>query len=654
MKKTIAAGIGLLAATAVIAAKDPIIMTINGEDVPKSEFEYLYNKNSQQQINPQTIDEYVELFKLYKMKVAEAKAEGLDTLASFRKEMDQYRHSLAAPYMADSTFIYQLVDEAYDRSKREVEAKHIMLFKSRNPQQNPAIRMKMDSIRTLLLNGADFAQTARNNSQDRGSSGRGGRMGYIVPGAYPYDFEIAAYSTPEGQISEVVESPVGYHVLLGGKQRPARGRVKAGHILKLTRGMNPEQKAAVKATMDSIYAVVVANPDKFEALAKEKSEDPGSVRQGGMLPMFGAGEMVEQFDSVAFALPVGGISEPFETGYGYHIIRKYEAEPPMSKEEVYARQLRQLQNERDERHALIRKHNIERLAPRHKAQLNNKTIGMMKNYVNEHGIDSTFYVRWDKGADGKLPLMKIDGRNVQVEELIPSLRGVKENNPAIAGAILDDAINNLYGAKVIDAEENRLIETTPEYRYLLKEYNDGSLLYEVSVRNVWDKAAKDTEGMERYFQHHRTEYAWKEPHVKGYFVQTVNDSVGNEIKKRFATLHEGTNPVDTIRKEFKNQAVIEKVLIAKGGNPMIDHVVWGGPKVESSIAKYATYFMLDPRILNVPEEMEDVKGHVTSDYQNMFQERWEKELKAKYPVKVNEKVLKNVRPQAVTDKKKKH
>lgn len=138
------------------AAKDPVIMTVNGVDVPQSEFEYLYNKNSQQQINPQTLDEYVEMFKLYKMKVADARAEGIDTLRSFRKEADQYRYDLAAPYLADSVYLNQLVAEAYDRSKEEVEAYHIMLFKSRDASQNPAIRQKADSLLQVLRNGGDF------------------------------------------------------------------------------------------------------------------------------------------------------------------------------------------------------------------------------------------------------------------------------------------------------------------------------------------------------------------------------------------------------------------------------------------------------------------------------------------------------------------
>lgn len=642
MKKAIVAGLGVLAVAAAFAAKDPIIMTVNGVDVPKSEFEYLYNKNSQQQINPQTLDEYVEMFKLYKMKVADAKAEGLDTLPAFIKEMNQYKHELAAPYMADSVYLNKLVDEAYERSGREVEAYHIMLFKTRDDVKNAELRARADSLRQVLLNGGDFADLASRFSQDRGSAQRGGRMGYILAGQYPYSFEVADFALPEGEISEVVESPVGYHILKGGKSRPARGKVRVAHILKVTRGLDDAGKAKAKAAIDSLYKLVVANPERFAELAQVNSEDPGSKRQGGNLPAFGAGEMVAEFDSVAFMLPVNGISEPFESAFGYHIIKKFENIAPAGKAAVKTQQLRMMANPRDERSEMIRHHLTDRYAPAHKASLNDKNVKMMKAYVEKNGLDSLFYAQWVDGANAGMTLMSVDGRNIPAGEMLGELVSVRQSNPAIAAKILDDNIDKFFSSKVLEAEENRLAANVPELKNLMKEYTDGSLLYEVSVRKVWDKAAKDTKGMEKYFNQHKQDYKWIEPHVKGLFIQTVNDSVADLIKKRAAELKE-SEIGDTIRKEFKNQVAVEQVLIAKGGNPMIDHVAFGGPKVESSIARYKTYFMINPRILTEPEELSDVKGQVTSDYQNMFQEQWEKELRAKYPVKVNDKVLKKVK-----------
>ena len=358
MKKPILTGMGLAAVLAAFAAKDPVIMTINGEDVTKSEFEYLYNKNSQQQINPQTLDEYVEMFKLYKMKVADAKAAGLDTVASFRKETEQYKHDLALPYLADSVYLNKLVDEAYARSLKEAEAKHIMFFKSPKPEQNVRMKAKADSLKQVLDNGGDFEALARQYSQDKRSAMHGGTMGYIIAGQYPYSFEVTAFGTPEGEISDVIESPQGYHILKGGHKRDARGKVKVSHILKLAR--QESDRARAKAQIDSLYQVVTANPDKFNEIASVNSEDPGSARQGGQLPWFGAGEMVEEFDSASFALKKGEISKPVRTAYGYHIIMKQDERGPQPREAIKKQTLARMSSPQDERYKLIQKHQTER------------------------------------------------------------------------------------------------------------------------------------------------------------------------------------------------------------------------------------------------------------------------------------------------------
>ena len=641
MKKPIAAGIGLLTVALAFAAKDPVIMTINGVDVPKSEFEYLYNKNSAQQVNPQTLDEYLEMFKLYKMKVADAKAEGLDTLASFIKETEQYRHDLAAPYLADSVYINKLVQEAYDRSQREVDAYHIMLFKTRDPKKNVEARQRMDSIKKVLDNGGDFADLATRFSQDRGSSAKGGHMGWIVSGKYPYSFEVVDFALPEGKISDVVESPVGYHILKGGKSRPARGRVKASHILIL--GKTPDELAAAKVRIDSIYGAVKGHPEKFADLATRLSQDPGSARQGGQLPWFGSGEMVAEFDSVAFNMPVGEISEPFATPFGYHIVYKQEARdvPPMEAFKKF--QLSRLSNPQDERYGMIKKHQTEKLAAKYKARVNEDNFGKIRGYLQSNGIDSTFVATWVEGANGRLPLFTVGKTAYPVSDVAKRLKSDKPVEAAVAVEMLQDGFDSYLGSVLLDLEEASLANVEPDYRNLLKEYIDGSLLYEVSVRKVWDKAANDTKGLEEYFARNKGKYTWDKPHVKGYFVQTVNDSVAGLIRNRMAELPDNSDLVQNIRKEFPTQVAIEKVLVAKGGNPMVDHVAFGGPEAESSIKNYPVYFMVNARILNAPEEVADVKGLVTSDYQNEFQAAWEKELRAKYPVKVNEKVLKTVK-----------
>ncbi len=642
MKKTFAVGLGACAIALAFAAKDPVIMTVNGVDVPKSEFEYLYNKNSQQQVNPQSLDEYVEMFKLYKMKVADARAEGIDTMASFRREADQYRHELAAPYLADSLFLNNLVKEAYDRSKEEVEAYHIMLFKPRDPSKVDEARHRMDSIRTLLLNGADFADLAARFSQDRGSNGKGGRMGWMVANSYPYAFEVAAFNLPEGQISDVIDSGVGFHVLKGGKRRPARGKVKAAHILKLTQGKSDADKQKAKAQIDSLYQLVIANPSLFNHLASTNSEDPGSARQGGVLPAFGTGEMVAEFDSVAFALADNEISEPFATSYGYHIIKKIGSEPIASMESIKPRLLARITSPQDPRYLMVRDNQTKKLAKKHKGSLNEKNLQAMRQDVKTLGLDSVLFAKWNAAPMADMQVFSVDGKPTKLAGIVDNINKVRIPASDYAVKELDNIIDMLYNRELVKAEEDALLTEQPDYANLLREYVDGSLLYEVSVRKVWDKAAKDTEGLKAYFEANRDNYKWTEPRAKGFLVQAVNDSVGQLVRERAAGLA-ADSLVQTIRKEFKGKAAIDRVLVSKGTNAMVDNIMFGGPESTPTNSKYTVYFMINPRLISEPEEVADVKGMVTSDYQNEFQQAWENELRKKYPVKVNEKVLRKVK-----------
>lgn len=625
-----------------LTAKDPVIMTVNGVDVPKSEFEYLYGKNSQQQLAQQPLDEYVEMFKLYKMKVEDAKSEGIDTMASFRKEMAQYRYDLAAPYLADSLFLEKLLNETHERALQEVEANHIMLFKTQDPAVNAEKRERIDSIRRALLSGADFAELAAKLSEDRGSNQRGGRMGYITAMQYPYSFEIAAYATPEGEISEIVESPMGYHVLKGGKRRPARGKIQAAHILKMVQGNNPEQEAKARHQIDSIYDIVKDNPSEFADLATRFSDDRGSARQGGMLPWFGSGEMVEQFDSVAFSLPNNSISEPFRTAFGWHIINRMASRPVPTAEQMKPGFLSRINNPQDERYLLVRDNQTSRLAIRHKGKLNGKTIDSLREHIRANGLDSVFYAVYGNIPEGNAELFAIDGHATPVSDFAKEMKNMLQSNPESAIKLFDSNLAAFYNSRLVEAEIVRLEREEPDYRNLLHEYIDGSLLYEVSVRKIWDKAAKDTEGLKKYFEANRDNYKWSAPHAKGYLVQAVNDSVAAKVREMSAVTGRDSL-VNTIRKAFSGKVSIEKVLVEKGSNAMIDNLLFDGPEAKPTKKNFTVFFMIEPRVITSPEEYTDVRGLVTSDYQNEFQSRWEDELRKKYPVKVNKKVLKSVK-----------
>ncbi len=228
MNKTLFS-VALIAATFLSAAakeEDPELMTVNGKSVPLSEFEYLYQKNNSQQLQPQSLDEYVDMFVTYKLKVADAEAAGLDTLESFKREFNGYRNELARPYLHDTETEERLINESYSHMQEEVDVSHIMLSLGMNPEEVRAQKDRLDSIRTEILAGnASFEDMALQFSIDRAAKRNQGHMGFITANQYPYTFETAAYQTAPGEISPVIETPFGYHIVKVNGKRPARGQV---------------------------------------------------------------------------------------------------------------------------------------------------------------------------------------------------------------------------------------------------------------------------------------------------------------------------------------------------------------------------------------------------------------------------------------------
>lgn len=639
MKQKLLLGAGLAACALAWAAKDPIVMTVNGVDVPKSEFEYLYHKNSQQQVTAQPLETYADMFMVYKLKVADAKAMGIDTTSAFRKEMEQYRTELAAPYLTDSTVLNRLVDEAYERSRNEVVAQHIMLMKGRGAADNAKSKALLDSIRGVVKAGkATFEDMAKQYSADRQSAENGGSMGFITANRLPYNFELAAYTLKPGEISGIVESPMAYHILKGGERRAARGQVLASHIMKMVPPTATEaEQAKAKQVIDSLYNIVKAAPNRFEEIAMANSDDPGSAKKGGLLPWFGTGMMVPEFDAESFRLGIGEVSEPVRTRYGWHIIMKINEKGPESKAQMRPALLQRITNPQDERAVIIRDAQGAKFAKKHKAKLNDKAVSALRARIASQGLDSAFYAQPD------MVIGKIGKQNLQLSGLLEKMRGVKQDDPEAALSYFNTRLDGYFYSALVEAETEWLERNEPEYRNLLGEYRDGSLLFEASRQKVWDKAAQDTEGLERYFDAHRSEYTWTDPKVKGLLVQTRNDSVAALVKARYPQLG-GDTVVSTLRKEFGKDIAVDRILMSKGQNPMVDVLVFGETKAaKPSVAGFTEYFILDPVMLSAPQEMADVRGQVTSDYQAELEKAWVDELRAKYPVSINRKNLNKVK-----------
>ena len=463
-----------------LVAKDNkgVLMTVDGEEIPTEEFIYLFNKNNSQQVQHQSLDEYLDLFEIYRLKVAEAKKEGVDTTAAFKKEIHQYKRELIEPYISDTVFINNLVDIAMEREKVEVESSHIMIIRTNNEDLDKRNIALIDSLRTEILNGEDFIELAKKYSQDRFSSQKGGYLGFTPAGTFPYGFETAVYETPEGEISDIVESHVGWHIVKAGARKPA-----------------------------------------------------------------------EEFN---------------------HPVRPYN--------EIKQDVLRKSMSPFDSRFFEIRKNTI-------------------NNLKNKH----------------------------------PKAASAVESLPE------DEAYEVL-----IAAEEAYQYANNPEYRNLIDEYTNGSLLYEVSVKNVWDKASADEEGLNDFYLKNKDKYIWDAPHAKGVLIQALNDSVAGVIKENIRGLN-SEEVVKYVRANFKKEATADKFNLTQGANPMIDNILFGGEPVKPKNKNFQVYFIADGRVVESPEELNDVRGNVVADYQEALEQQWIDSLKNNHSVEINKKELARVR-----------
>ena len=630
----------LLLGTAILAlAKDPVLMTINGKQIRLSEFEYLYHKNNQQQVEKESLEQYIDRFVLYKQKVADAEAAGIDTTKLFVKEFEGYQKDLAAPYMTeDTTYRWQFISEAYERSKTEIDIDHFMLPLGNSPEQTQASLARMDSIRNCVLAGEAWEQLVDQFSSDPSKPRNHGHYGYITACTFPYDFENQVYNTPVGSISKPFTTQFGVHMVRVNDKRD-RNDVHAKHILKLfPQNATDEQKAQCKVKIDSIYGLLLAGAD-FEEMAKAESQD-GSARRGGDLGWFGRGRMVQPFETIAFDLPDGAISQPFATQFGYHIIKKVAHGVP-SLEEMRPT----IENiiGRDERSKLIVQRRLDDLKAKYNFKINPELDSYLTNALTTNGgkYDSTFVAQSIKGS--KVPLFTYGEKgkatvsellsNLNTKALIPDVAKAKEYILSRVDAVADAALT-AYHAK-------ELVNSNSDYRNLLNEYRDGMLLFEISNRRVWKAASQDTLGLENYYQQNRSKYLWDEPHFKGIILYAKNDSVLNLVKADITKF--GTDTLtDALYHKYGNDIRMERMVVKKGENPYADYLAFNVPE-KPERKGFDSFMILEGGVINQPEELNDVRGIVTSDYQDVLEQNWKEELAAKYPPKIDKKVLKQVK-----------
>lgn len=625
----------VISCAAMVAGKksaDPVVMKIGGDDVHRSEFEYLYKKNNAQISSGMSLDDYIDLFVTYKLKVKAAREAGLDTTRTYLRDMEQYTNQLAAPYMQDPEMRDSLLQAAYDHHRNVYTISYFLVPQGRNEDERARFRTVIDSVYALATNGGDLdamiAETAAMRRQDLA-----GAHIRFPAGDVPYVIEDQAATTPIGQLSPVINTPFGLLFMRVDDRTPNPGEVKVRHILKLTADKSPEEVAAQRAAIDSI-ARLLKNGGDFVAIASVETEDPSGRGNGGDLPWFSVGRMVRPFEDASYALKKGEISEPVETAYGYHIILKEDARGVQSFDEMRQRLLDELN--RDYRNGSVRARAAEKYAAKNKLKVNGKLMSEAQKLVESKGLGSD---AMDELKAMKGNLITLGGQSVTLADVVNELSGAQIVNPSGA---FDQAVAAVRSKLIFDQMKATLPERDTDYRNLSNEYSDGLLLFEISTSEVWDRAKKDMEGLEKYYEAHKSDYTWRKPHYIGYVVSAVDDSVAAAAVDYLSTLTVEDQQLATeLRKKFGVNAKIEKVNAEQGDYPIIDYIAFGGvcPKNDH---RWKAYRQFRGRIVDQPETAMDVKGRVSVDYQKQLEEEWLKSLRQRYPVKINRDALKGL------------
>ncbi len=622
-----------------------ILLTIGEEKVTRAEFERIYLKNNQMvsEIDKKTLEEYLDLFVVYKLKVAEAKAQGLDKTESFSSELEGYRKQLVQPYLTDvetENFLYQ---QAYERMKLEVNATHILIAipEKATPEDTLLLYDKTLKIRDRIISGESFEVVARGTSDDPSVSRNGGNLGYFTVFQMVYPFENAAYTTPIGEISMPIRTRFGYHIVKVNERRPASGQMRAAHLMiAFPPKATPQQKAEAKERIDSIYQLALRNED-FATLARTYSQDPGTAKNGGELPIFGRGRLIPELENAAFSLEKDGmVSSPVETQFGYHIVKRIEKKEVGSYEEMLPEIKSKMS--RNERMLVSQNAFISNLKERYGFSMDSTTLKRMESLLDE----SYFAGNWQipSNINTSLTLFSLAEKKYTLADLArKAFESQKRQNPIPISIIVSRLFNELVDEVILAYQEVRMLEENQELSYLLKEYYDGILLFEIMDRSVWTKAANDTEGLTDFYEKNTNHYQWDQRVHTLLFTSTDEKVIKDAHKLALSKKGKQLSKEQFIKQytkgdiqmlEVKEYAAIPEQIHPKnyqGWNNKISPI-----EKENGLFFFHKYIQT---IENEPKPLNEVRGQLIADYQEYLEKEWIKELRKKYKVDVNQELF---------------
>ena len=623
------------------AQEKTVLFTVNEVPVYTNEFKRVYNKNLDlvKDDSQKDIDNYLDLFVKYKLKIAEAKTLGLDKKPSYLREFGNYKDQLAKNYLNDNKVTDQLVEEAYNRLQTEVDANHILvkLEENASPRDSLLAFQEIQKLRIRAINeGFDVVKKDIHNGRTLFAE----ELGYFTAFKMVYSFENAAYNTPVGEWSAPFRTQFGYHVVLVKDKRKNRGDVTVAHIMLLDKEDSEDNQNRI----NEIYKRIKQGED-FGALAKQFSEDKSSSSNGGQLNTFSAGQLSSKtFEDQAFALEQAkDVSKPFKSEFGYHIVKLIEKHGIKSFSE-FAPELKN-KIKRDSRSKVINDKRLEGLYNKYNVSKTTPDLKPIVSILN----DAYFSSSWKIPADfkGETQLFKIGNtvfsQHDFAEFLLKSQRK-RQAKVALEKLVADNYIVFVESSLKIYQEEN-LENENEDYAQILMEYRDGLLLFDLMETEIWNAAKQDSIGLQQYFALHQDNYFY-DVRVDAIVASSAKKS---SIKKVAKMLSSNVSP-DAIKAQLNSESKINVSFI----EDILDANHQALPKdlkLETGVSDIFTHndaysvVSIKSVIPKTSKSFKEAKGHVIADFQEEKEKEWMSGLAKKYKVVINQEALNQVKEQ---------
>ena len=631
-----------------------VLFTIDNKPYYTDEFARVYKKNldlvkdeSQKELN-----QYLELFVGYKLKINKAYKLGLQDGASYQNELKSYRGQLSKNYTSDSKVTKELVEEGYKRFLKEIKASHILFTVDENAAPEDTLKAYKQAldVRKRAIAGEDFGKLAVEFSQDPSAKDNKGDLGYFTAFRMVYAFETGAYKTPKGSISNPIRTRFGYHLIKVVDVRDNRGDVIVAHIMIMNPADNAENKDAAdkgKNTIQDIYKKLQQG-EKFEDLAKQFSEDKSSSSKGGVLNRFGSGQLSsEEFENVAFNLTKENpVSEPFKSQYGWHIVKLIDKFSVKTIDEMQS----DLESKvsKDDRSRLITASMNEKLRKKYSIKRDDKFYATLSKSVG----NDIYEGKWETPAD-----LKSLNKNLVTINSTKSITGASflnyikdQQKSKITLKPISKLIDKFYQS-YLDQElsqyyDDNLEKEFPEFSAVMDEYRDGLLLFDLMEKEIWNKSKTDSLGLKAFYDKNISNYQWKNR-----LDVTILSSTNSDVIKKAAKYLKSNKTVDFIKEKLnvKDGAVniMAKVGVFEEGNESLPKNLKFEAGISEIIKEGEYYFVtkVNATLPAGPKALDECKGKAINDYQQFLEDNWVKDLKNEFKVEVNQTVFENIKKQ---------